>query len=256
MVQQVASAGNQFHRCRRGDWRVCWPRMTRHAVLMLLGTAAAALVCACARLPRPPSTPALPPAVLAAPRASLPRSPVIGVLVDGWHSALILPVSELGPLRALLPRYTGENYVSFGWGNRRFFMSPHPTLYDALAALFSSPSVMLVQGAPTMHALVPAGASYRWLCARRNEVRRVDAYLRTALRTVEGKPVRLGAGPRAGSAFFASSERYDALHTCNTWTADALRYAGLPVRVSGVIFSSQLEHRIGKLSDCPDITHP
>lgn len=229
--------------------------MMRHVVLMPLGAAAAALLCACARLPRPASNPVPPPAVLAPNPASLPRPPVIGVLVEGWHSALILPVPELGPLSPLLPRYPGERYVSFGWGNRRFYMSRHPTLYDALAALFSSPSAMLVQGTPTIHGLVPPGASYRWLCARRNEVRRVDAYLLKALRRVHGKPVRLGAGPGNDSAFFASGERYDALHTCNTWTADALRYAGLPVRTSAVVFSSQLERRIGKLSVCPDTAH-
>lgn len=227
--------------------------MVRHALILL--PAAAALACACARLPPAASIPP-PPAGHAVHRLPPPRPPVIGVLVRGWHSALMLPGSELGPLRPLLPRYAGESYVRFGWGNRRFFMSPHPTVYDALAALFSSPSVMLVQGAPSVHALVPVGARSRWLCADHTEVRRLDAYLRRTLRRPHGRPLLLATGPRSGSAFYASSVRYDALHTCNTWTADALKYAGLPVHAGGVIFSSQLERRIGTLSTCPDIGPP
>jgi hypothetical protein len=230
--------------------------MMRHAVLSLLGAVAAALLCSCAGPPMSASVPAPPRAFLAARPGVPPRAPVIGVLVTGWHSGLILPVRELGPLRSLLPPYAGERYVSFGWGNRRFYMASHPTFSDAIAALFSSPSVLLVQDARTLRALVPPGARYRSLCADRNEVWKVDAYLRHALLRRHGKPVRLGAGPWTDSAFYASGERYDGLHTCNTWTADALQSAGLPVHSSDPIFSSQLVHLIAKLSACPAAGHP
>lgn len=226
--------------------------MMRHAVLSLLGAAASALLCGCAGPPMSAPVHAPPQAFLAVD----PRSPVIGVLVNGWHSGLILPVSELGPLMPLLPHYAGERYVSFGWGNRRFYMASHPTFSDAIAALFSSSSVLLVQGAPTLRALVPPGARSRWLCADRDEVWKVDAYLRHALSRLHRKPVRIGAGPWTDSAFYASGERYDGLHTCNTWTADALKSAGLPVHSSDVIFSSQLVHLLAKLPVCPATSPP
>ncbi len=230
--------------------------MMRHAVLSLLGAAATALLGGCAGPPMSASVRAPPQAFLPANPGVPPRSPVIGVLVAGWHSGLILPVREIGPLRSLLFRYAGERYVSFGWGNRRFYMAAHPTFSDAVAALFSSPSVLLVQGASTLRALVPSGARSRWLCADRDEVWKVDAYLRHALSRLHGRPVKLGDGPWTDSAFYASGERYDGLHTCNTWTADALESAGLPVHSSDVIFSSQLIHLIAKLSACPANRHP
>lgn len=228
--------------------------MMRPAVLVVLGAAAAALLYGCAP-PRAASIPSPPPAFLAARPDASARPPVIGVLVNGWHSGLILPAEELGPLGPLLPHYADERYVSFGWGNRRFYMSPHPTLFEGLAALFGSPSVVLVQGAPTLHALV-SGAKFRWLCADREEVWKVDAYLSHALSLARGKPVRLGAGLGTDSAFYASGERYGALHTCNTWTADALESAGLPVHASDVIFSDQLEYLIGKLPACTAAAPP
>lgn len=223
--------------------------MMRHAVLLALGAAAAALLSGCEPPPRTASIPPPPPAFLAAhPRGSAPP-PVIGVLVDGWHSGLILPAGELGPLGPLLSRYAGERYVSFGWGNRRYYMASHPTVSEALAALLSSPSVLLIQGAATLQALAP-GAKVRWLCADRKEVWKVDAYLNRALSRAGGTPVRLGAGPGGDSAFYVSGERYDALHTCNTWTADALQSAGLPVHAGDVIFSDQVEALIRKLPAC------
>ena len=220
-------------------------------ISLLLFAGAAALLCGCAGLSRSASVPVPPPTFLPVYPGGSPRSLVIGVLVAGWHSGLILPARELVPLNALLPRYPHERYVSFGWGNRRFYMSPHPTSADALAALFSSPSVMFIQAAPTAQELVPQGAILRWLCADRQEVWRMDVYLRDALRRLGGKSVRLGPGPYAGSAFFASRERYDALHTCNTWTTAALVFAGLPLHTGHVIFSGQVERLVGELRDCP-----
>ena len=55
-----------------------------------------------------------------------------------------------------------------------------------------------------------------------------------------GQPLRLADGPYKGSAFFASDATYDALHTCNTWTAEILRAGGYPVSTAFVIFAHQV----------------
>jgi len=49
------------------------------------------------------------------------------------------------------------------------------------------------------------------------------------------------------SAYYESVQRYSALHTCNTWAADALKSAELPVSSSGVEFASQLWQQVLKL---------
>ncbi len=215
------------------------------------GALAATLLCGCGAPPRAVAAPALPRVLPGHSRVETAgRAAVIGVLFAGWHTGLILPVSELGPLRSVLQVKPGERYVSFGWGNRRFYMSTHPPLAEALAALFRSPSTVLVEGAPTVEDLLPSAGTYRWLCANRTEVRRLVAYLLESLRERGGKPIVLGAGPVSNSEFLASGERYDALHTCNTWTAAALQNAGLAIRAAGVIFSSQLKDRLRNLSSC------
>ena len=56
----------------------------------------------------------------------------------------------------------------------------------------------------------------------------------------EGPPHRIGTGPYPRSVFFASTGTYNLGHTCNTWTAEALRVAGLPVTAAGVVFAGQV----------------
>jgi hypothetical protein len=56
----------------------------------------------------------------------------------------------------------------------------------------------------------------------------------------EAPPRRVGTGPYPQSIFYASAGTYNLGHTCNTWTAEALRAAGLPVTASGVVFAGQV----------------
>ena len=53
----------------------------------------------------------------------------------------------------------------------------------------------------------------------------------------EGAPRRIGAGLYPESVFYASTGTYNLSHTCNTWTAAALRVTGLPVSATGVVFA-------------------
>jgi uncharacterized protein (TIGR02117 family) len=179
------------------------------------------------------------------------RPPVIGVLIAGWHSELVLPTDELGRLTPLFIVDSRTRYVSIGWGNRRFYMAAHPGSGDALAALFRSPSVLLVRRASAPGELLDEDARIHWLCADRRELRRLDAYIEESLSRPGGRAVDLGRGPFPGSAYYASTGHYSLLHTCNTWTVAALEFAGLPARAAGVILASQADARVRRLRVCP-----
>lgn len=190
-----------------------------------------------------------PPASFAAPGAI--QAPIaIGLLIASWHSGVVLPAGQLGPLSSLIhdPR---ARYLSFGWGNRRFYMAAHPGSGDALAALFRSPSVLFVQAVPAPASLLARDARIHWVCADRDELWRVESYIEQSLSRPGGTPVDLGPGPLPGSRFYASTGHYSAMHTCNTWTVAALQYAGLPVSARGVLSAGQADRRVRKLRACP-----
>lgn len=205
-----------------------------------------ALLCACAEMPPTRGTP--PPSFMLS-SANLAHFE-IGVLVAEWHSGIVLPTSELGALRPLLRGDSHAKYLSFGWGNRRFYMAAHPGLRDAIAALFRSPSTLFVQAVSAATDLSAGDAQIHWVCVDREELQRVESYIEASLSHPEGKPVDLGPGPVPESRFYAAIGHYSAVHTCNTWTVAALQYSRLPVRAGGVIFADQADRRIRALRAC------
>jgi hypothetical protein len=55
-------------------------------------------------------------------------------------------------------------------------------------------------------------------------------------------------GPYGGSVYFNSELKYSAFHTCNTWVAEGLRSAALPVRSRGTLFAGQVWRQVVKLA--------
>ena len=75
----------------------------------------------------------------------------------------------------------------------------------------------------------------------REGIQRLSQFLWDYLAIDEGGPPRrIGTGPHPQSIFYASAGTYDLGHTCNTWTAEALRVTGLPVSATGVVFAAQV----------------
>lgn len=177
----------------------------------------------------------------------------IGVLKEGWHTGLVVPVAEMSPsLSGLHHWFPKAKYLVFGWGNRAFYTARHPGLGAALSALLPSASVVFVRGLPrSPETVLPPGAELRWVCAFPEEVSKLDTYLGYYLRKgPSGRAISVGTGPLPDSRFFASTGTYDAFHTCNTWTVAGLEFAGLPVSAEGIVFAGQVMSEIRTLRAC------
>jgi uncharacterized protein (TIGR02117 family) len=178
------------------------------------------------------------------------RGDIAFVIADGWHTEVALPVAAIrGALARLAATFPGAPYLIFGWGARDFYMARNPGLGDLLRAAVPGPAVMLVipLGVPPTAYLGPANA---WaITLSRVGVAGVSQFLWDSLaKNQAGLPIRAGDGPYPQSVFYAATATYDASDTCNTWTAKALRAAGLPMRAAGVVFAGQLVDQLPSLT--------
>ena len=173
----------------------------------------------------------------------------IYVVARGWHTDIGLPMDEVaGPLVSLRHDFPGVRYMVFGFGERQYYMAHDAGSGQMLAALFPSKSAILITALLATPIAAFADQSVVTLHLPRSGAARIAMRLWDDLeRSADGSPTRLADGPYVGSAFYASPETYDALHTCNTWTALVLREGGLPMDTH-VLFADQVMRQVTRIA--------
>lgn len=199
-------------------------------------------VAGCAGTPRPPD----------AALAEGPPVALVGVVLRGWHAEIVLPaeVATAGPLADLAGVWPAA-HLAFGFGQRDYLLSADQSLGDMLRALLPGAGAMMLAGhslppeavfGPERSVLVPVTAA---------GLERLTGFIAAGFaRDAAGRPVPIGdRRARTGSVIYASVLRYSAGYTCNTWAAEALARAGLPVRAEGVVLAGQVLDRARRAAD-------
>lgn len=142
------------------------------------------------------------------------------------HTEIGVRVSDLrGKLAELAQAFfPGSEVLTFGFGKRHYFLSSQPRIFATFFAPVPGLGAMEVGGhfGPPPGALM-LGVSPEGL-----------ARLLTALEdSFEGELTPLNV--QTGHKYFAASRLYTVAYTCNTWTAEMLATAGLPVRPGLVV---------------------
>lgn len=166
------------------------------------------------------------------------RPPAHGVRIyvesNGVHTGLVVPKVAAGiDWRPLVraehladPRYGGYDWLSFGWGGRAFYLET-PTWEQVkprtvLAAAFGSERTLVhVDHIPEPR----PGVDVRAITLRPEEYRRLAQFIRGSF--ADRPRHHRGYGPY--DAFYDARGRYSARQTCNVWTGEALRHAGVRV---------------------------
>jgi uncharacterized protein (TIGR02117 family) len=173
---------------------------------------------------------------------SAPQTEVIYVISGGWHTELGLPLEAItGALAALKPEFPSARYLVFGWGAHDYYMAQNPGIGDLLRAVASGPAVMLVIPLEISPEAFFGASNVFPFPGSQDGIQSLATFLSDYLAVDKEGPLgRIGTGPFPQSVFFASTGTYNLGHTCNTWTAEALRAAGLPVTAAGVVFAGQV----------------
>jgi uncharacterized protein (TIGR02117 family) len=156
----------------------------------------------------------------------------IYVTSNGWHTEVVLETATLPagrwPRRELLG---DRRYLEVGWGDRDAYPADRLTPRLALqAALVSRGSTLRVTGFDEPISERFRGIEVVELRLSTPAVRALAGFIEAshAIDT-DGRPIRLEPAPAGPATFFLARGRFHALNTCNSWTARALRAAGLPL---------------------------
>jgi len=165
------------------------------------------------------------------PPESLPRETVY-VVSNGWHSGVVVETGTLPPSR--WPQRTAlgpHRYLEVGWGDRDAYLADRITTGLALrAALASRGSVLLVDGFDQQVPERYRGSDVVELRVSAHGLDGLAGFIEAShAEDAEGRPIRVEPRRNVPGVFFLARGRFHALNTCNSWTAAALRAAGLPL---------------------------
>jgi uncharacterized protein (TIGR02117 family) len=153
----------------------------------------------------------------------------------GWHSGIVIKRADLSE-RDLpeLRDFPDADYLEFGWGDWDYFQAPDPGIGLALkAAFWSSGSVLLVVGVKGAVEKHFSGSEIVEIGLADQPFRQlVDFVSRTFSRPRPALAAEARPGLDASSRFYRAQGRFYLFRTCNTWVAEALRSAGLPIAAS------------------------
>ena len=176
---------------------------------------------------------------------------VVYVVGREWHAEIGIPAEELDEnmsfLREAFPR---TRVFMFGYGKKTFFTAPHETMGEYILGPIPGPAVIQAVGlnvAPaeaypsenTITLLLPPGGS-----------KSLSAFIwKDMTKDSSGKPQIAAHSPNPTGLFYAAQPTYTLFHTCNTWIANALHAAKLPISGDGVIFLSQVMERVKEAAE-------
>ncbi|MFH7028623.1 MAG: DUF2459 domain-containing protein [Heteroscytonema crispum UTEX LB 1556] len=154
-----------------------------------------------------------------------------------WHNYLSIDTVGIDAAK-------DYKYLSFGWGDRAFYMST-PNLANlrfstTFKALFlPTPSVMYVKG----YQLIPDYSEVKCIAINQKDYLQLIKFIQGTFQVNANKEkIRLGNGHTDNAGFYAAKGSYSILNNCNSWTAEALRKANINTPLWDGLSSAILFH--------------
>jgi hypothetical protein len=181
------------------------------------------------------------------PRATVEEAELLPLLVvrHAWHTGVIAPAAALpadSPFRIAFPE---ADWLELGWGDRLYYPHPDPPLWMALrAALWPTASAVNLTAHHGPAEAIPGEELFLLEVSAAGLARLHERALRALELDAGGRPIPIGRGRGPDSPFWASPEPFHLFRTCNHWTAELMRAAGLPVVPFGTVTTGDLFRQI------------
>jgi uncharacterized protein (TIGR02117 family) len=168
------------------------------------------------------------------------------VVNHGWHSAIVIGKADIP--EGLLPEigdFPDADYLEIGWGDRDYYQAPDPGLGSALkAAFWSSGSVLHVAAFKgSVENYFPQSEIVE-IALSDEAFRQLVQFISDTFLRSDSAPVETRSGLYGNSRFYAARGRFHLFRTCNTWVAEALHSAGLPISPAYAISAGNLMYQV------------
>jgi hypothetical protein len=181
------------------------------------------------------------------------KSTVIYVVRRGWHIDVGFAAADIQPpLNSVAGQFPGVQYLFFGFGDRHYLLAKDRNASVSLGALWPGRGMILATALGSSPQEAFGTVHVAALAVTEEQMRAAQAFIWGSLDEPStdresGAVTPYGTGPYEGSLYFAATPRYSAFHTCNTWAAESLAAAALPIHSAGVIFAGQLWAQVRRL---------
>lgn len=186
----------------------------------------------------------------AAQARATPTQQTIYVVNNGWHTGLIVPAT---PFKQRFPtlqnRFASANYFEIGWGDKGFYQAKDITASITLKAMLGlSGSIMHIVALTDAPSTYQPKDTIKPMCLSNTQLEQLNQAISSSLALSEQQDVQpLGPGLYGDSEFFAAVGNYYLLNTCNSWTAQRLASAGLPIWSRFKLTASSVMNAIAEL---------
>ncbi|XOV68162.1 MAG: TIGR02117 family protein [Fluviicola sp.] len=174
----------------------------------------------------------------------------IFVRSNGMHTELILPTDNgtVDWTETIAREDFGANisteYVVFGWGDKGFYMNT-PEWEDLTAKTASS--ALLVPTSTALHVGFEPRPVENKDCViiylSKEQYLKISSYIRKSFR-LKNNQVQLipGKGYGVNDNFYEANRSYHLFRTCNTWTSNALKEAGVRTSAFAIFPNGVMGH--------------
>lgn len=171
------------------------------------------------------------------------------VVRRNWHVDVGFSAADLNPpLTSVGSQFPALSYLLFGFGDRHYLLDKDRGFGGMLAALWPGDGLVLVTGLTNTPQQAFGQDQVIEIGVSGEQLRDAQQFVWGSLSEQDHAVLPLQAGPYEGSLFYATPLKYSGAHTCNTWAAEAVGAAYLPVRSRGVVFAGQLWRQVRPLA--------